>query len=247
MDAQRAFDRASRAARRTTLVARLRRRCVECMQLQVHDTRHRAPSHLDAVREIPVEAIHATVEPHRATQFDAHFRPAAKRTRARWERLWVAEQRGEMIPPISVVATQRRLRRRGRPPPRVGGQVPRRGDDRRRRQRRLSPYRDGADAPRADRRRRPRDADAAQRRDQRRPGARAGRRGRGRDAGDRARRRAHAGRGAARRRDAGRRRPARRARDPGHTHPGTRILAPERPRDRLRPRARWTRRAPTAT
>jgi ParB-like nuclease domain len=106
MDAQRAFDRASRAARRTTLVARLRRRCIECMQLPVHDTRHRAPSHLDAVREIPVEAIHATVEPHRATQFDAHFRPAGKRTRARWERLWVAEQRGEMIPPIAVVATQ---------------------------------------------------------------------------------------------------------------------------------------------
>ena len=105
MDAQRAFDRASRASRRTALVARLRRRCVECMQLEVHDTRQRARSPLVAVKEIPLDAIHATVEPHRARQFDAAFRPAVKRTRARWERLWVAEQRGETIPPISVVPT----------------------------------------------------------------------------------------------------------------------------------------------
>ena len=105
MDAQRAFDRASRAQRRTALVARLRRRCVECMRLQVHDTLHRAPSYAASVKEIPIDAIHATVEPHRARQFDHAFRPAGKRTRARWERLWVAEQRGEMIPPISVVPT----------------------------------------------------------------------------------------------------------------------------------------------
>jgi hypothetical protein len=105
MDAQRAFDRASRASRRTALVARLRRRCTDCMQLQVHDTRHRAPSPLISVKEIPLDAIRATVEPHRARQFDAAFRPAVKRTRARWERLWVAEQRGETIPPISVIRT----------------------------------------------------------------------------------------------------------------------------------------------
>ncbi len=106
MDAQRAFDRASRASRRHTLVARLRRRCLECARLQVHDTRSlRAPSHLSAVKEIPLEEIHATVEPHRAQQFDHLFRPAGKRTRARWERLWIAEQRGEIIPPISVIRT----------------------------------------------------------------------------------------------------------------------------------------------
>lgn len=105
MDAQRAFDRASRASRRHALVTRLRRRCVECARLQIHDTLLRTPSHLASVKEIPVDAIHATVEPHRAQQFDRAFRPAGKRTRARWERLWVAEQRGEMIPPISVIRT----------------------------------------------------------------------------------------------------------------------------------------------
>jgi hypothetical protein len=106
MDAQRAFDRAARAQRRQALVARLRRRCLECMHLPVHDTRAvRTPSHISTVKEIPLDAIHATIEPHRARQFDHAFRPAAKRTRARWERLWVAEQRGEIIPPISVIPT----------------------------------------------------------------------------------------------------------------------------------------------
>ena len=52
-----------------------------------------------------VEQISATVEPARARQFDADFRPSGKRTRARWERLWAAEQRGEIIPPINVVRT----------------------------------------------------------------------------------------------------------------------------------------------
>ena len=76
------------------------------MQLPVHDTRHRAAL---APRRRPGDPGRGDPRDGRAaaarTQFDAHFRPAAKRTRARWERLWVAEQRGEMIPPISVVAT----------------------------------------------------------------------------------------------------------------------------------------------
>jgi hypothetical protein len=44
----------------------------------------------------------ATVEPHRAEQFDSEFRPAAN-TRERWVRVWVAEQRAG-LPPISVTA-----------------------------------------------------------------------------------------------------------------------------------------------
>ena len=55
------------------------------------------------VREIPLDAITATVEPARARTFDYLFRPAGGRTRGRWERLWIAEQRGETLPPISVV------------------------------------------------------------------------------------------------------------------------------------------------
>ncbi|MDA0184191.1 ParB N-terminal domain-containing protein [Solirubrobacter phytolaccae] len=106
MDAQRAFDKAARAQRRAAIVNRLRRQCQDCVRLQVHSTSYRtAPRHTSGVKEIPLEQISATVEPARARQFDSDFRPAAKRTRARWERLWMAEQRGEMIPPINVVRT----------------------------------------------------------------------------------------------------------------------------------------------
>ena len=105
MDAQRAFDKVSRAQRRSAIVNRLRRQCADCARLQVHDTMYRTARHAAGVKEIPLEQISATVEPARARQFDADFRPSGKRTRARWERLWMAEQRGEIIPPISVVRT----------------------------------------------------------------------------------------------------------------------------------------------
>jgi hypothetical protein len=103
MDAQRAFDKASRAARRHTLVLRLRRGCLECSRLAILDARTRRPSREAGIREIPVEKISATVEPSRAAQFDRWFRPNGKRTRGRWERLWAAEQRGEILPPITVI------------------------------------------------------------------------------------------------------------------------------------------------
>jgi len=105
MDAQRAFDKVSRAHRRSAIVNRLRRQCDECARLRVHDSVYRTVPHTSGVKEIPLEQISATVEPARARQFDADFRPSGKRTRARWERLWMAEQRGEIIPPISVVRT----------------------------------------------------------------------------------------------------------------------------------------------
>jgi hypothetical protein len=54
------------------------------------------------VREIPLDAIVATVEPNRAGQFDSEFRPAPH-TRERWVRVWIAEQHAG-LPPISVVA-----------------------------------------------------------------------------------------------------------------------------------------------
>ncbi len=103
MDAQRAFDKASRAARRHTLATRVRRRCIECSRLAVYDSRTRRPARETGIREIPLDQISATVEPSRAAQFDRWFRPNAKKTRGRWERLWIAEQRGEMIPPINVI------------------------------------------------------------------------------------------------------------------------------------------------
>jgi hypothetical protein len=55
------------------------------------------------IREIALEAISGTLEPSRATLFDRCFRPAGG-ARCRWQRLWLAEHRGAVLPPISVVA-----------------------------------------------------------------------------------------------------------------------------------------------
>ncbi len=131
MDAEKAFDQARNASRRHALITRLRRGCLECSRLSIHDATHRRANITDSVREIPLDEITATVEPSRAAQFDAWFRPAAKRTRGRWERLWIAEQRGETLPPIDVVADRLRLRRDRRPPPRLGRPRARGDHDRR--------------------------------------------------------------------------------------------------------------------
>ena len=58
---------------------------------------------LGGLREIPLEAISGTLEPTRAAQFDGAFRPVTKAARRRWERVWLAEDRGTILPPISVV------------------------------------------------------------------------------------------------------------------------------------------------
>jgi hypothetical protein len=55
------------------------------------------------IREIPLEKIGGTLEPSRAAQFDSAFRPVARSARKRWERIWLAENRGAVLPPISVV------------------------------------------------------------------------------------------------------------------------------------------------
>jgi hypothetical protein len=54
------------------------------------------------VREIPLSEITGTLEPNRAEHFDREFRPAPI-TRERWKRVWLAEARGAVLPPISVV------------------------------------------------------------------------------------------------------------------------------------------------
>ena len=106
IDAERAFARLRRSRRLAALARRLRREPAGCGALPVYDERAlyrvRARRGL-GLREIPLEAIRGTLEPSRATLFDRCFRPAAI-ARRRWERLWVAEQRGAVLPPISVVA-----------------------------------------------------------------------------------------------------------------------------------------------
>jgi hypothetical protein len=102
MDAERAFAREARARRRASMVRRLRREPAACGRLAVYDDRMLPGSGVRAVREIPIDAIAGTVEPSRAKLFDGAFRPASG-ARSRWQRLWMAEHRGAVLPPISVV------------------------------------------------------------------------------------------------------------------------------------------------
>jgi hypothetical protein len=98
IDAERAFNRAARGRRVAALTRRLR-------HLDVVDERclrqRRNPPGRE-VMEIPVAAISSTLDPSRAGQFDGEFRPAPI-ARSRWQRVWLAEQRGTPLPPISVV------------------------------------------------------------------------------------------------------------------------------------------------
>jgi hypothetical protein len=106
IDAERAFTRVARARRRAALVRLLRREPAGCGRLAVYDERHTI---LDRAvqrpgrREIPLCKIRGTLEPSRARQFDPDFRPASI-ARSRWQRVWLAAERGASLPPISVLA-----------------------------------------------------------------------------------------------------------------------------------------------
>ena len=105
IEAEKAFGAAARARRRSSLARRLRGHAAACGRLHVHDETalRSAPAvGRTGVREIQLEAISGTLEPNRASQFDREFRPAAQ-ARSRWQSVWVAEQRGTVLPPISVV------------------------------------------------------------------------------------------------------------------------------------------------
>jgi hypothetical protein len=104
IDAERAFTRAARGRRRAALARRLRRAPADGGRLCVYgDPRvSRARVNGQGVREIPIDAISGTLEPSRAVLFDGGFRPTG-RARSRWERVWLAEHRGAVLPPISVV------------------------------------------------------------------------------------------------------------------------------------------------
>ncbi len=106
LDAERAFTRVARSRRRAALARWLRREPAGHGQLPVFDERKlRGASARPAsgIREIPLGSIRGTLEPSRARLFDRCFRPAPS-ARGRWQRLWLAEHRGEVLPPISVTA-----------------------------------------------------------------------------------------------------------------------------------------------
>ena len=103
MDAEHAFTRVTRARRRAAVARRLGRRPAECGRLALLDGRRAAAGPLaGGLREIPLDAIRGTLEPTRAEQFDSDFRPRGA-VRTRWQRLWLARQRGAVLPPVSVV------------------------------------------------------------------------------------------------------------------------------------------------
>jgi len=52
------------------------------------------------LRTIALDTVVGTVDSRR--DFDRHFRPTSSRVRERWERLALAQKRGESIPPIDV-------------------------------------------------------------------------------------------------------------------------------------------------
>jgi hypothetical protein len=105
IDAERAFSRAARGRRRAALARRLRRAPSDDGRLCVYGEQRlarRGASSALGVRDIPIAAISGTLEPSRAALFDRCFRPAAG-ARTRWERVWLAEHRGAVLPPISVI------------------------------------------------------------------------------------------------------------------------------------------------
>jgi hypothetical protein len=103
-EAERAFGKANRARRRASFLRRLLRRCGECAQLAIHHVHvlcRAGGGH--GVRDIPLDAITGSLEPNRAAEFDNEFRPSPG-MRRRWVSVWQAEQRGTLLPPISVAA-----------------------------------------------------------------------------------------------------------------------------------------------
>jgi hypothetical protein len=101
-EAETAFVRARRSGRLARLTCKVRSRGRCSSRLAVHDRPAAQRSGAPKRREIPLAAITATLEPHRAEHFDGSFRPAPP-TRCRWLRIWLAEHSGTVLPPISVV------------------------------------------------------------------------------------------------------------------------------------------------
>lgn len=103
-DVEDAFLRARRRQFFSSLVRRVRRRpSTANALLNLADVTAALGWHGErdlGLRSIKLESIVGTVSPRQ--DFDRYFRPTTNRVRFRWERLALAERRGEMIPPIEV-------------------------------------------------------------------------------------------------------------------------------------------------
>jgi len=103
MEAERAFQRATRARRRASVTSRLLRGAQLCGLAVFDETKQTSAAAARGTREIAIDAIKGTTEPNRAAQFDHAFRPAGI-TRCRWLSIFRANYGGKTLPPISVVA-----------------------------------------------------------------------------------------------------------------------------------------------
>ena len=97
------FGRAVRERRHAHRMRRLRGRAPE--QLAIFDDRGGWASIATrrelGVQSIPIDSITCTVEGSKAKVFDSCFRPDRSASE-RWKSLWMAQARGETLPPISV-------------------------------------------------------------------------------------------------------------------------------------------------
>jgi hypothetical protein len=105
IDADLAFGRAARRRRSAAMLRRLRRGQRGQGALRVYgdcEIMRRRAALGRSIREVSLRSIGGTLEPSRAPLFDASFRPAGA-ARERWRRLWLAEHRGDVLPPVVLV------------------------------------------------------------------------------------------------------------------------------------------------
>jgi hypothetical protein len=103
-DAQSDFLRARRANVLTRLAQRLRREPDDVNLIlpfeEVVAALGRVGERRLGLKSIPLDSIVGSVD--RTKEFDRRFRPTSSRLRPRWERIAVAQRRGQSMPPISV-------------------------------------------------------------------------------------------------------------------------------------------------
>jgi hypothetical protein len=103
-DAQDDFLRARRRAALARLTARLRREPGDINVMlpldEVVEALGRVGERRLGLQSIPLDSIVGSV--NRTREFDRRFRPRSSRVRPRWERIAVAQRRGEPMPPIRV-------------------------------------------------------------------------------------------------------------------------------------------------
>jgi hypothetical protein len=103
-DAQDDFLRARRRAALARLTARLRREPGDINVMlpldEVVEALGRVGERRLGLQSIPLDSIVGSV--NRTREFDRRFRPRSSRLRPRWERIAVAQRRGEPMPPIRV-------------------------------------------------------------------------------------------------------------------------------------------------